>query len=139
MSAENPLEGESPLIINGQELTLVYDWAALAKLSKKFGNAPNLFEPETLAAALEIGLKKNHKGVTAAHILEASPPLVDAIAAFNMAMQRAYFGHKGPPKDSGENPLMAAMVTASTTASTASPSPSSTHSEPVSDLPNSGA
>lgn len=137
MSAENPLQGESPLVINGQELTLVYDWAALAKLSKKFGGSPNLFEPETLAGALEIGLVKHHKGVTAKHILEASPPLVDAIAAFNMAMQRAYFGDKGAPKDSGENPLMAAMLTS--TASTASTEPSASPSAQESSLPNSGS
>ncbi len=136
MSAENPLQGESPLVINGTELTLVYDWPALAKLSKKFGGNVNLFEPETLAGALEIGLMKHHKDIKASHILAASPPLIDAIAAFNMAMQRAYFGHKEPPKDADGNPLMAGML--NQTGSTASPALSDSPSEQESSLANSG-
>lgn len=136
MSAENPLQGESPLIIDGRELTLVYDWAALAKLSKKYGGNVNLFEPETLSGALEIGLVKHHPEVTAATILEASPPIIDAISAFNVAMQRAYFGHKEPPKDAAENPLMAGML--NQTNSTVSPALTDTHSEPVSAPENSG-
>ncbi len=120
MTTENIIQGESPLVIDGTELTLVYDWPALAKLSKKFGGNVNLFEPDVLAGALEIGLLKHHKDVKASHILAASPPLIDAIAAFNMAMQRAYFGHKEPPKDADGNPLMAGMLT-----STVSPAPES--------------
>ena len=117
-NTENPQQGESPLVIDGKELTLVYDWPALAKLSKKFGGNVNLFEPDVLAGALEIGLFKHHKDVKASHILAASPPLIDAIAAFNMAMQRAYFGNKAPKDEA--NPLMEGMLTP--TGSTASPS-----------------
>lgn len=136
MTTENIIQGESPLVIDGKELTLVYDWPALAKLSKKFGGNVNLFEPDVLAGALEIGLLKHHKDVKASHILAASPPLIDAIAAFNMAMQRAYFGHKEPPKDAGANPLMAGML--NQTGSAASPARSDSPSEQESSLANSG-
>lgn len=133
MSDTNPIQGESPLVLNGQPYTLVYDWAALAKLAKRFGKDVNLFEPDTLAGALEIGLKKHHKGITAAHIMEASPPLMDAIAAFNAAMQRSYFGHKEPPQDAGGNPLTAGQnpLIPSTTSPEASAFPSAPASSPA--------
>jgi hypothetical protein len=111
MSATDPLRGEATLKLNDVDHILVFDWDAVARITDKFGTNANLFHPKTLAGVLEIGLQKHHKGVTAAQILKASPPVVDAIAAFNKAMQRAYFGDKEPPADAAENPLMAGIPT----------------------------
>ena len=136
MPADNPIAGEVTLEMNGKPYTLVFDWAALAKLSEKYGGSDiNLFKPEILCDVLEIGFARRHgndPAVTAAAIYEASPPVIDSISAFNLAMQRAYFGHKEPPPDAAANPLMAAMqnLTSSKASAAASPSPSAPASAP---------
>lgn len=138
MSADNPLTGEATLVLKSVPYTLEYDWAALSRLAKKYGGTVNLFEPETLSGALEIGLQKHHAGMTADDVLAASPPVVQAISAFNLAMQRAYFGDKEPPPDAAGNPLIAAMRNQQT-GSTASPAPSDARSAPASPPANFGS
>lgn len=138
MPADNPIQGEVTLELNGKPYKLVYDWAALAKFSATYkGQDINMFDPDTLCGVLEIGLAKHHSGdpvATAKGIYAASPPVVGAINAFNLAMQRSYFGHKEPPQDAGANPLLAAMQTptSSGASAAASDSPSAPESPPAS-------
>ena len=102
MSAGNPIQGEAPLVLGGVRHTLIYDWRALAVMEDAVGPSANLFDPQTLAATLVIGLERHHGGISLDVIYDASPPLAVAVAAFNQAMKLSYFGHRAPPQDKGD-------------------------------------
>lgn len=97
MFAGNAIRGEAPLHLGGSVYTLCYDWNALAVIAHKVGQDVNLFDPETLAVVLSLGLSKHHPGVTPDVILDASPPLGAAVQDYNLAMRYCYFGHGAPP------------------------------------------
>lgn len=92
----NPLRGESPLILGGRIYTLCYDWHALAVMAHEAGDSVNLFDPDILATALAIGLSRHHPGFDRDRIFSVSPPIGEAVKAFNGAMTRCYFGHEKP-------------------------------------------
>ena len=81
-----PHAGEARLEIDGRELVLVYDWRAFSMLGRAgFSGLEALtpYEPERLAEILAIGLARHHPEMTAARIIELSPPfllVIDAIA-----------------------------------------------------------
>lgn len=94
----NPVTGEKILEIGGRELVMRFDWRALSEVEKKFGDKPNLFDPETVAAVAEAGLRPRHPDMTAKRIIELSPPLVPFANAVQTALQWAYFGAEAVPK-----------------------------------------
>lgn len=108
MFAGNAIRGEAPLHLGGNVYTLCYDWNALAVIAHTVGQDINLFDPETLAVVLSLGLSKHHPGFSPAAILDASPPLGSAVQDYNLAMRYCYFGHGSPPdKDDGDEPAAA--------------------------------
>ena len=82
----NPITGEKRIAIAGKDYLLRYTWRAIAEVESKFGANPNLFDPETLAAVAEAGLRTNHPEMTAEKIMDLSPP----IAPFAIAVQEAF-------------------------------------------------
>jgi len=85
--------------INGKEYRLRYPWAVLAEVSEKYGDNPNLFEPETVAFVGSAGLRERHPEMTVEKIMEISPPLIPFANDVQKALQWAYFGDKGVPED----------------------------------------
>lgn len=97
MLAGNPIQGESPLVLDGVPYTLVYDWRALARMAHAVGANANLFDLDTLATVIVIGLEKCHGSIAPDLLFDASPPLSVPINGFNNALQMAYYGHRMPP------------------------------------------
>jgi len=85
--------------INGKEYRLRYPWAVLAEVAEKYGDSPNLFEPETVAFVGSAGLRERHPEMTPEKIMELSPPLIPFANDVQQALQWAYFGDKGVPDD----------------------------------------
>ena len=101
----NPITGESKVDIDGKEYTIRFDWSCLAEIESAHGDSPNLFNPEIVASVAAIGMKKHHPELTAAQILEMSPPLIPFATEVQRAMQYAYFGAESVPKDSQKKNL----------------------------------
>ena len=87
--------------IDGKTYSLRYTWAVLAEVAEKYGDSPNLFEPETVAFVGAAGLRKRNPEMTAEKIMELSPPLIPFANDVQQALQWAYFGDKGVPEDDG--------------------------------------
>lgn len=104
---DNPITGVTSLPLDGKLFKIVYDWNALAQISRKYGDDANLFDPAILAEIAAIGLQKHHPDMTADRITELSPPIVNVITVVHNALNVAYFGDRGPPVEGAENPLMA--------------------------------
>jgi len=85
--------------IYGKSYRLRYTWAALAEVAGKYGDSPNLFDPETVAFVGSAGMRENHPDMTAEKIMELSPPLIPFANDVQQALQWAYFGDKGVPDD----------------------------------------
>ena len=104
----NPYTGETPIEIGGEELTLVFDWRALARMRAELGEDGQVRalggDVEALAQLVEIGLARRHPGWDAGRVLDASPPLMATVDAVTKALNAAYFGPGGPPEDPPENP-----------------------------------
>lgn len=135
---ENPIAGVTPIMLGGHEYRLQYNWNAIAAISKKFGDHTNLFDPATLSEVVAIGLHKYHPNMTADDVANASPPIIEAIAAVNTALQYAYFGDKGPPADGEENPLAMTLPASPKPSPKASRGRSKSVSEPASTPTSSG-
>jgi hypothetical protein len=73
---DNTVHGEHSIVLNGETLTLRYDWNALSKIRKKYGGAEDLNELETLADILAIGVERSKKDISLEYIMELSPPIV---------------------------------------------------------------
>lgn len=107
----NSYTGETPIEIEGKRLTLQFDWRALGAVKTafpdiEFADLLRGDRPEALAAVLAMGLNKRHPGEwTVDRILDASPPVAPTILALNDALNAAYYGPKGPPKEVTANPL----------------------------------
>jgi len=99
MFVGNPIRGDAPFFLGGDIFTLRYDWDALAIMGHHVGSDVNLFDPDTLASVLSIGMSKQHPGMTPAAIFDASPPMAAAVNDVNRALQYCYFGHRQPPED----------------------------------------
>jgi len=87
--------------INAGQYYLRYPWAVLAEVAEKYGDSPNLFEPETVAFVGSAGLRERHPEMTPEKIMELSPPLIPFANDVQMALQWAYFGDQGVPDDDG--------------------------------------
>lgn len=94
----NPITGHRTVEIDGQELTLRYTWKAIAEVEAKYGDAPNLFDPETVANVAAAGLRDTHPEYTPERILELSPPFIPFVKAIQDALQIAYFGAIATPE-----------------------------------------
>lgn len=103
MLAGNPIQGESLLVLSGVPYTLVYDWRALARMAHAVGDNANLFDLDTLATVIVIGLEKRHGSIGPDLLFDASPPLSVPINGFNNALQMAYYGHRTPPHSDDSN------------------------------------
>ena len=95
----NPITGAAEVEIAGEKYTIRFDWSCLAEIESTHGDNPNLFNPDIVASVAAIGMKKYHPELTAAKILELSPPLIPFATAVQKAMQYAYFGAESIPKD----------------------------------------
>ena len=78
--------------IAGKPYYLRYSWAALAEVAGKYGDNPNLFDPETVAFVGSAGLRKHHPDMTPEKIMELSPPLIPFANDVQEALKWAYFG-----------------------------------------------
>lgn len=103
----NAYTGEFEVEIQGQRLTVVYDWRALAAIRSELGMtgaelALGGGDLLALAKLIAIGLKRHHPEWTAELVLDASPPVTPVIEVIGAAMTAAYFGPGGAPPDSAE-------------------------------------
>ena len=95
------ITGMKEIKINKKVYYLRFTWAALAEISTKFGDNPNLFEPETMAFVGSAGMRAKHPEMTSEKIMELSPPLIPFANDVQEALTWAYFGDQGVPKDEG--------------------------------------
>jgi hypothetical protein len=95
----NPVTGEKIVTIGGESLTMRFTWKALAEISAKYGDNPNLFEPETVAYVGSAGLREHHPEMTQEKIMQLSPPLIPFAKDVQTALQWAYFGTEAIPDD----------------------------------------
>lgn len=105
----NPVTGEHDIEIAGQTYVLRYDWQALQLVQHKHGDAPNLFSAAVVASVAAFGLQRRHPEMTAERIMELSPPLMPFAQSVQTALQWAYFGNEGLPKEDAkkkDNPLI---------------------------------
>jgi hypothetical protein len=94
----NPVTGEAQVDICGTAYTIRFDWAALGEISEAHGESPNLFSPEIVASVAASGMRRYHPEMTAARIMELSPPLVPFAESVQRALQWAYFGPEAVPE-----------------------------------------
>jgi len=95
------ITGMKRIDIDGKSYSLRYTWAALAEVAEKYGDSPNLFDPETVAFVGSAGLRERHPEMTPEKLMELSPPLIPFANDVQQALQYAYFGDKGIPADDG--------------------------------------
>ena len=95
------ITGMKRIDIDGKSYFLRYTWAVLAEVAEKYGDSPNLFDPETVAFVGSAGLRERHPEITPEKIMELSPPLIPFANDVQQALQWAYFGDKGIPEDDG--------------------------------------
>lgn len=104
----NPYTGDMPVDIDGERLTLSYNWAALARIRAELGldgQARALSgDLDKLATLIAIGLACHHPDWTPHRIKEASPPYYPTIKAVEDALLAAYHGINGVPKEPEKNP-----------------------------------
>lgn len=95
----NKITGEKTVVIGGQDYILRYTWKALAEVEEKYGDKPNLFNPEVIAYVAAAGMRDRHPEMTADEIMRLSPPLIPFARDVQLALQWAYFGAEAIPKD----------------------------------------
>lgn len=104
----NPYTGKTPIIIEGMELTLVFDWEALACIKAELGAKGQALamsgDLEALATIVSIGLKVNHPEFTKDKVWNASPAVYPTIKAVESALVAAYCGPDGLSEETSENP-----------------------------------
>jgi hypothetical protein len=105
----NTYTGEVPLQLAGRTFVLVYDWTALARVKSEIGDdALKLVldggDPASLAKVIAAGLARHHPEMSDAAVMAASPPLVPTVAKVKEALAYAYWGPKGEPEETKENP-----------------------------------
>ena len=96
----NPVTGEKAVIIGGQSCTMRFTWRALAEIESRFGDNPNLFNAEVVAAVAAAGLRDRHPDMTADRIMDLSPPLIPFARDVQQALRWAYFGPEDVPEGS---------------------------------------
>ena len=86
------ITGTKMIKIEGKPYCLRFTWAALAEVAGKYGDNPNLFEPETVAFVGSAGMREKHPEMTPERIMELSPPLIPFANDVQEALKLAYFG-----------------------------------------------
>lgn len=99
----NILTGEKMVHIGGHDYVLKFTWRALSEIEQKYGDSPNLFDPDVIAVIAAIGLRDRHPEMTTERIMDLSPPLVPFAKAVQTAIQWAYFGPEGIPNEEGRS------------------------------------
>jgi len=92
------ITGTKRINIGGKPYCLRYTWTALAEVAEKYGDSPNMFDPETVAYVASCGLRGKHPEMTPEKIMELSPPLIPLANDVQQALTWAYFGDEGIPK-----------------------------------------
>lgn len=95
------ITGIKTIKIDNKAYRIRFTWAALAEISEKYGDNPNLFEPETVAFVGAAGMRENHPEMTQEKIMELSPPLIPFANDVQQALTWAYFGSDKIPEDDG--------------------------------------
>lgn len=102
----NPYTGDMPIDIEGERLTLAFDYRALARVRAELGatgQAKALAgDVDLLPRLIAAGLQRHHPEWTEARVAEASPPIVPTVRAAEAALLAAYYGPDGEPDE--ENP-----------------------------------
>ena len=93
------ITGTKQITIDGKSYFLRFNWAALAEVAGKYGENPNLFDPETLAFVGSAGLREKHPELTPEKLMEISPPLIPFANDVQKALTWAYFGSDDVPED----------------------------------------
>lgn len=83
--------------MDGQKYKAEFSYETFAVLRKKFGEDPDMMNPEVLAVHALQAIKKNHPMVTLEQIMAVSPPMVPVGRAVRTAMNRLFWGDKPPP------------------------------------------
>ena len=86
------ITGTKMIKIEGKPYCLRFTWAALAEVAGKYGDNPNLFEPETVAFVGSAGMREKHPEMTPDRIMKLSPPLIPFANDVQEALKLAYFG-----------------------------------------------
>jgi hypothetical protein len=86
------ITGTKMIKIEGKPYYLRYTWAALAEVAGKYGDNPNLFQPDVVAFVGSAGMREKHPEMTPERIMELSPPLVPFANDVQEALQYSYFG-----------------------------------------------
>jgi hypothetical protein len=107
--------GERSIEIGDERLTLIFDWAALARIRAELGSEGQTKavngDLDALAAVVAHGLARRHPDWTAERVRDASPAVMPTIAAVDAALLAAYFGPHGPPQEApASNPLTRAAT-----------------------------
>lgn len=92
------ITGTKRVDIDGKAYYLRFTWAALAEVAGKYGDNPDLFQPETVAFVASAGMREKHPEMAPEKIMELSPPLVPFANAVQQALTWAYFGDQGIPE-----------------------------------------
>lgn len=100
--AENKYTGETSITIGDKELTMVFDFRALARIHtthgadsiKKFFDRNDVWQqsPAIIADYVHIGLQRKHPDISLDEVLDGLPPYVDTIARLSKALVYAYCG-----------------------------------------------
>jgi hypothetical protein len=102
-----PHAGEARVTLGGQGFVVVYDWRAFSALGKAgFIGLESLspYDAERLAEIFAIGLARHHPDMTAARIMEMSPPFLLVIDAVARAIGYALAGPGGARDADPQNP-----------------------------------
>ena len=112
---KNSYRARVPLSIDGERLTVQFDYDALATIRDTIGQDDKLLrvlrgdDPALFSALVAIGLQRNHPDWDVARVHKASPPIRPTVAVIEEALNALYFGPDGPPREAIENPLMRAV------------------------------
>jgi hypothetical protein len=111
---QNNYRGQVPVRIGDADLTLQFDYDALALIRSNMGedNAHAILsltrglDPKLFSQLVAIALHRNHPDWTAELVYAEFPPPHPTMQALIRAYNLFYFGPDGRPKETGENPLM---------------------------------
>ncbi|MFA5445041.1 MAG: hypothetical protein WC262_08755 [Bacteroidales bacterium] len=92
------ITGEKRIKIDGKTYFLRYTWKALAEIAKKYGDNPDLFNPETVAFVGSVGMRESHPEMTPDKIMALSPPLIPFANEVQKTLQYSYFGDAPVPE-----------------------------------------
>jgi hypothetical protein len=107
---DNAYRGTVSFSIDGQPLTMVFDWAALSTVKTELGSEDlgallGGGDLRVLAKLTAIALALHHPDWTADRIFKASPPVAPLVHKITTAFNYAWVGPGGAGEDRPANPL----------------------------------